>query len=235
MKKPILQFGLVALAAMTSANAGVVLTFDLTASGVVAMDQNYGDRVASAMNAAGSYGTFGTGFTPNIVVDYAGGALNTTLTRWTTDYGDLVNVLENEDDGDNRLTITMTADPGFGVRLFGFDLGGWPNANYTIPNLFVRDGMGTNLFSQSNVLVKGAAPDPRHTSFDFAPGLEAQQIQIFIDLTGLGGASDNIGIDNIAFEQFVCDGSAVPEPSSFALLAAGAAGLLLARRSGLKK
>jgi hypothetical protein len=132
------------------------------------------------------------------------------------------------------MTITFTADAGFNVRLYGFDLGGWPNANYTIPNLLVKNGAGTNLYSASNLLVKGAAPAPRHTTIEFDTPLEANVLQIYINLAGLGGASDNIGIDNIAFDQTEADVNVVPEPSTWALLASGAIALFCSRRFNRK-
>jgi hypothetical protein len=225
------------LACSALAHAGVILTFDLTDPGNIAMNPAYGNRVAAAIDAAGMYGTFGSGFTPNVTVSYGGGSFATYLVRWTTDYGDLVNVLENELDFDDRLTITLTADPGYLVRLYSFDLAGWPNADYTLNNVFVKDAANANLFSASNVLVKGAmnaGHDPRHTSFAFDP-LVGSTLQIYIDLSGLGGNSDNIGIDNIAFDQVKVDtpgpGPApIPEPSTWLSLGAGLAALIAARR-----
>jgi hypothetical protein len=222
------------LACSALAHAGVILTFDLTDPGNIAMNPAYGNRVTAAIDAAGMYGTFGSGFTPNVTVSYGGGSPSAFLGRWTTDYGDLVNVLYNEDDGDDRLTITLTADPGYLVRLHSFDLGGWPNADYTLNNVFVKDEANANLFSASNVLVKGAAPAPRRTSFAFDP-LVGSTLQIYIDLSGLGGNSDNIGIDNIAFDQVKVDtpgpGPApIPEPATWLSLGAGLAALIAARR-----
>lgn len=207
----------------------MVLTFDQTdpptvSGGVV--NQAYGDRVTAASDAAGSYGLFGSGFTPNVVVEYSdgGGPIN-NANIWPNGFGDLLGVLFNNADGDDRLTVTFTADPGFLVQLHSFDMAGWLNADYTIAGVRVNDGT-VDLFSQSNVFVRGSASQsPRHTSFLFATPLEAQVIQIYIDLTGLGAVSDNIGVDNIAFSQV---GEAVPEPAT--LFRAAAAGLLLIAR-----
>jgi hypothetical protein len=226
MKNFLVQMPLL-LACSAFAHAGVILTFDLNVAGNVAMNPAYGNRVASMSDAAGTYGMFGSGFTPNVTVSYAGATTSNGLTRWTTDYGDLVNVLENENDGEDRMTITLTADPGFLVRLYSFDLAGWPNSDYTLRNVFVKDAANNNLFSQSDVLVKGAGAAPRHTSLTFAP-LVGSTLQIYIDLSGLGGNSDNIGIDNIAFDQ-VAD-TAVPEPATWLSLGAGLAILSAARR-----
>lgn len=216
-----------------SLEAGVILTFDQTnpsiAGGETIANQAYGDRVAATSDAVGGYGTFDTGFTQNIVVEYGDGAGPVNNTRlWATGYGDLTNVLYNNADGDDRLTVTFTADPGYVVRLHSFDLAGWPSADYTIAGVRVHNGT-TDLFSQTNVLVRGSlTQNPRHTTFSFSTPLEGEVLQIYINLTGLGGASDNIGIDNIAFSQFP-ESAIVPEPSTF-LTSAGAALLVILTR-----
>ncbi len=52
---------------------------------------------------------------------------------------------------------------------------------------------------------------------------------IRFDSTTLGGADDNIGMDNIQFRQ-VATGSAVPEPATMLLLGWGLLGLAALRR-----
>ena len=67
--------------------------------------------------------------------------------------------------------------------------------------------------------------------FDFASGLFGSQLDIIVDTTGMGGNSDNMGLDNIQFGQDV-----VPEPSSYAMLVLGSATfLVLAARSRAKR
>lgn len=62
----------------------------------------------------------------------------------------------------------------------------------------------------------------------FSPGVEGRQLTLFVDIFGLGGNSDNVGLDNISFSQVAV--SAVPLPAGFTLLL-GALGLLaLGRR-----
>lgn len=211
------------LAAVAPAGA-TILTFDIDntrPTDVIAMDQNYGDRVLAAVQGNATYGVGAEGFTGNILASYATGTDSlANLTRWTTDYGDLVNVLENEEDGDTLLSVILTADSGFLAQLYGFDLGGWPNSDYTIAGVSVFDG-ATQLFSQSNVLVQGDVTGPRHTSFTFATPLSGANLQIRIDLTGLGGNSDNIGIDNIRFGQDRAVAGGVPEPATWATMIAG--------------
>lgn len=216
-----------ALAAGLAAGAAqaTVLTFDVDNSKPnvsVAMPQAYGDRVTAAVQGGASYGVGAEGFTGNVVVDYAGSP-QTSLIRWPTAYGDLTNVLENETDGASYIDLTFTADAGFQVVLFGFDLAGWPSKDYALPG-GVRVTSGANtLFSQSNVLVQGDTIGPRHTAFDFGAGLTGQSLTLRIDLTGLANNSDNIGLDNVRFGQ-VGGPAAVPEPATWALMILGMAG-----------
>ena len=68
----------------------------------------------------------------------------------------------------------------------------------------------------SNISVPaGSQP---HLDFDFAGGLFGSELNIIVDTTGMGGNSDNIGLDNIQFGQDV-----VPEPSAYAMLVLGGA------------
>ena len=106
--------------------------------------------------------------------------------------------------GDNNsmgLNVRFTADPGYLVQLYGFDLGGWANTDYTINSVSVFAG-GSALFSQNDVLVQGDSTGPGHTAFDFTTPLSGAELLIAIDYGNLaGGQQDNIGIDNIRFGQ----------------------------------
>jgi hypothetical protein len=61
-----------------------------------------------------------------------------------------------------------------------------------------------------------------HQDYDFMTGLFADQLNIIIDTTGLGGANDNIGLDNIQFGQII------PEPATYTMLLLGGASLWFA-------
>lgn len=227
---------LAAVATLAAPASATILTFDIDngrPNDILAMDQAYGDRVVATTQGNASYGVGAEGFTPNVLASYQ--PTTASLTRWTTGFGDLVNVLENEDDGDTLLAVTLTADTGFRVALYGFDLGGYPDADYIVPGLTILDG-STVLFSQANVLVRGATGTPRHSTFSFATPLTGSNLSIRIDLTGLGGSSDNIGIDNIRFGQGLPVTPGVPEPASWVLLIAGfgLAGGALRRRGGMR-
>jgi PEP-CTERM motif-containing protein len=214
---------------------GSILLFDQTRlSGVVVptfggadLPQDYGDRVLGASQTVPgglfTYGEAGEGFTPNVLVDYfvASTAGPTGVGLWDDSYGDLTNVLFGNQNS-IALNIRLTADPGYSVQLYHFDLAGWPNADHTIGAVRVLAGTLT-LFSQSAVLVEGDFAGPRHTSFDFATPLSGGELRIEIDYSNLpGNQQDNVGIDNIHFGQFP---PGVPEPSSALLLGLGLSAL----------
>jgi len=215
---------LIALLAGVISSSATVLTFDIDGStnGMV-MPAGYGDNVTSTTMGAFHYGSAG-GFTPNIVLDYLAPNPQPSATFWSTGFSDLTNVVNNEDDGEDQFTIQFTAGAGMFVRLDGFDLGNFAVA-VTLPGLRVEDGNGNVLFSMSNFTVPDASQP--HLDFDFASGLFGTTLKIIVDTTGLGGNSDNIGLDNIQFEE-----SAVPEPATWGMLmlGAGVGGVLLRRR-----
>ncbi|MBX3485420.1 PEPxxWA-CTERM sorting domain-containing protein [Phenylobacterium sp.] len=216
-----------AATALAGSARATILTFDTDTRqpfSSLIMDQAYGDRVTALTMGKFQYGIgLGDGLTPNVTVAYSGGTPGAILTRWNADYGDLVNVLTNDDDGDTVLRILFTADEGYTVKLFGFDLAGWNHSDYTLPGLTVTSGDAV-LYAAEGVHVEGANG---HSTFDFGLGLSGRTLAIDIDLTGLGFDSDNIGIDNIRFGQsppgVLIDQppSTVPEPAAWATMLLG--------------
>ena len=190
-----------------------------------APEDDYGDRVTGASMAVPggffTYGNDGEGFTPNITADFFSGSAtvnNPAVSLWSQQYGDLTNVLIGNNNSMN-LNIRLTADDGYAVQLYHFDLAGWPNADYTINAIQIFDN--TNLiFNQSNVLVEGNSTGPLHTSFDFMSPLIASDLLIQIDYSNLAGSQhDNIGIDNIRFGQ--TPPAVIPIPAAAWLFSSG--------------
>lgn len=210
--------------AVTPLAEATILVFDQARSGATGTDVvpisagasvplDYGDRAAGSPDAVPgghfTYGNGGEGFTPNVLVDYfdGSGLANRRIAMWTNEYGDLTNVIFGLQSS-NTLNVRLTADPGYAVELYHFDLAGWPNADYTINGVSVMDG-GSTLFTESNVLVEGDLAGPRHTGFDFSSPLRGSDLLIQIDVSNLAtGMHDNIGIDNIRFGQ---DPRPIPE------------------------
>lgn len=153
--------------------------------------QSYGDRVTNTLQNGFRYGLAG-GTTPNVEVSY----LNPGT--WSTGYGNLTNLVYVRSPG--PLEITLTADPGFEVRLQGFDLGAWFQTNLILGSLRVVDLGGAVLHAQDNLLVQGL-PGTR-TSVTFPTPLHARVVRIQLDSSNLGpSALQNIGIDNVLFSQ----------------------------------
>lgn len=226
------------LMAASAAGHATILTFDqyrvagtvlpTTSGGSIPTD--YGDRVTgSPMDVPGgqfTYGNLGEGFTPNVVVDVF--AVSNTVPNpgvglWVDLYGDLTNVAIGSNNS-GSLNVRMTADPGFEALIYGFDLAGWPQADFTISAVRVLDGVDV-LFEQNNVLVQSFLTVPVHTSFQFATPLAAAELLVQIDYSNLAsGSQDNIGIDNIRFGQNPPP-VPIPEPSAVILLALGLSAL----------
>lgn len=215
-----------ALAVVVSMAHGSVLTFDFGGGNGTGVPQEYGDRITSGTMGSFSYGT-DFGFTPNITADYLGtGGVN----HWTTDYGDLSGIAYAEGEGGNIFSITLQADLGFAVALHGFDMGGWPSTDYRVDWVRVYAGEAGNLgvvFEQTNALIRGSTVDDqgrRHTSFDFSRPIVGTFVVVEFNAASLGGGGDNVGIDNVAFEQ-------VPAPASLGMMLMGGVAAGRRRRS----
>jgi len=197
-----------------------------TSGGTLPAD--YGDNVTAAVMAVPggtfTYGDAGEGFTPDITVDIFSDAATPIAPRailWQTGYGDLINVVFGEGPGTGGspgLNVRLSAAPGYTVDLYGFDLGGWNNTDYTIAAVSVLAGAAT-LFAATDVLVEGNFTGLRHTPFAFDTPLSAPEILIRLDLSNLvSGLQDNVGIDSIRFGQTPPH---VPEPGTALLLLGG--------------
>lgn len=205
---------LLGLTAFATISSATVLTFgDLNLSNYGVIPASYGDNVTSVGGAGGSY-LQGNAFTPDIktsydTVDAFGVSTNASLLYWNTGYGDLTDVAFSASNGlYARLTLTPSA--GFNVVLNSFDLASYPATDLQAAKIRVIDASGTQLWSSSNLTVKGTGPS--HSSY--APGLSSSSA-----LTIEYGVNWNIGLDNVNFDQT----RAVPEPATFLILGIGAA------------
>lgn len=212
-----------------SAADATILTFDVSGgvTNFANIPQTYGDNVAASPDGLGhSYGVGAEGFTPNVVVEYGTAGEDPAL--WTTGYGDLTNVHFNDADGDLTFTVRFTADPGFLVTLFDFDIASFLSAGQTIAGLEVRNGAtDASLFSLGSTFITGA------THAQIAPNVSANVLVLEIDLTGLGSVSDDIGIDNIRFGQVEVE-DPVSEAGTLAIVGSGLALLGWASRRKVK-
>jgi hypothetical protein len=173
-----------------------VLIFDITGiSNNQIVNSAYGDNITAATVGSFSYGA-AQGFTPNVTVDY--GPASPKL--WTTQFGDLTNVLISSSPDPNLLIVTFTAANGFNVRLHSFDVAGWTpgfSLDPTINSVKVFDGNNNVLFTQTNPTISITS----HRPFTFSTPLAAQVLKVQID--ALNVDSDDIGIDNIKFSQSI--------------------------------
>lgn len=198
-----------------------VLTFDVDgiAPGQI-INQSYGDRVTGTSDAVGDYGQGAEGTTGNILVDYG----TVTPSLWTSGYSDLTNVFFDNADGQGPLAITLTADVGYQVLLYEFDLGSW-STNSTVPAIQVLDQDNNVLYELLSETILFNA----HTNFSFNGPLSGESLRIIIDQANLGGASDNVGIDNVRFGQ-TSSTAPIPEPATMTLLGLGATALAIRNR-----
>ena len=219
---------------ISGAAQATVLQFDQTRSAATGttvepvyagadLPQDYGDRVGgSPQTVSGgqyTYGNEGEGFTPNVEIAYSLGIPTASgeVQMWPFGYGGLTNVVFGTP-GSQQINIQFSADPGYSVLLHGFDLAGYPGADYTINGVAVLEGANT-LFSQFNVLVGGDGFGQPFTHFEFSTPLSGNSLTLQIDYANIAsGQQDNIGLDNLRFSQFP---SPVPEPSSWAYLLSG--------------
>lgn len=221
MKQQTLALIGVSLLLLSNAPSATVLTFDIAgAANGSLIPQTYGDNVTATTMGSFSYGAAG-GVTPNVEVTYAGQG-GQDLSFWSTGYSDLTNVIYSETDGQDSYSITLIADAGFVVSLSNFDIGNFGSA-VTLPSVTVTDGNGAILFSQSDISLLAAGVP--HLTFNLGGAVVANELTLLINTSGLGGNSDNIGLDNVQFSQV----AAVPIPAAVWLLGS-ALGMLGWRR-----
>ena len=152
--------------------------------------------------------------TPNVTADFTG------LQLWDTGYADLTNIAYVDSGAGNSrppfgvATVTLTADPGFLVRLDSVDLAGFLGT-FDFDSITVTGG--DTPINQTNVPAPGGA----RNTLDFG-GITGQQLVLtFND----ADSQEQAAIDNLTFAQVV------PDPGSAAvLLLVGFVGLGRRRR-----
>lgn len=219
MKFPIPAF-LTACALCAGAHA-TVLTFTSTqfpADNTI-IAQSYGDFITGGSGSPGdSYGTAG-GSTSNIAVSYEDTSNTlTALKYWGSGYGNLAGVAWSSL---GHFQVRLQGDSSWNVTLTSVDLAPWANISGSA-SVVVRDGNGTQLFSQSGVSLL----TNQTTTVNFG-GISAQTLIVSFQ-NGAGIGLDQYGIDNLTFGQV----SAVPEPGTWGALAGGMAfaGTMIWRR-----
>lgn len=194
------------LAIVQTSSADVILTFDPHPGDGQWADQAYGDNVSSASDNGYEYGDTDGSFTPNVTVEYGDSEFD--LVHYSTSYGDLTNILYRWQSGDLIGRVHLVAGTGHRVKLHSFDLAGWPAANYTINSISVTDECGNVLFEELDAEVIGNTDGtPDHTTIDFSEPLQGRRLVITFDSSNLGSDVDNIGIDNIRFDQVAAPGT----------------------------
>ena len=187
-----------------------VLTFDVTGLfNDQAAPQAYGDNVTGSTMGNFSYGA-AEGFTPNVAVEYG----DSTPSLWTTQYGDLANVLFESADSTGVLNVTLTGQPGVTVRLHSFDLAAYtPDfaSDPTINSVTVYDSANAVVFTQSNVSISRTT----RTALVFDPPLASESLRIEINALNLGAQNDGIAADNITFSQTGTPSAGTPVSREF--------------------
>ena len=207
------------------AQADVVLIFDQSGGtgNLNALDQDYGDRVTAATDSNGHHYNIisgaGLGLTPNVEAIYGPGIPR----LWTTGYGNLTNVYYDQDGNNSALEMTLIADQGFEVGLFGFDLAGWVSG-LMATDISVVDENDNVLWSNGPTLLN----ELTFNDFDFSQGLFAQSLTISVELGGALGQF--VAMDNVHFAQR-SSSSSVPEPAIIPFLAMLGLGFVRRRRA----
>ena len=201
----------------------------------------YGDRAAGPQVAGPggffTYDQLGEGFTPQVMVDLFATAATPTDPRvrvWADGYGSLRNVLFGEGPGIGgaaEIFVRLTADPGYEVDLYGFDLAAFSGGDLTVRAIELWAG-STLLEQRSNVVVEGDLAQGGLTSIAFATPWSAPELLVRLDLGNLAvSVRDNIGLDNLRFGQTPPPPvQPVPAPPVGALLAAAGLAAWVARR-----
>lgn len=203
--------GMVVVSGLASAT-NLIFTTDSGALINQTQLEDYGDRVTSVSQGGLAYGPEG-GFTPNVVLDYT-----TNVGLWGTGYGDLPTAIwgRNSSSGSTSdatpVSFTLTADPGFLVRLRSIRLADW-NGSQLVTTFRVLDGSSAELFNWQGI------PDGTTNTLITFPSVVGES------LTVTWNNGWNTGGRELVFSQ-----EAVPEPATMTVLGVAALAILRKRR-----
>jgi len=214
MKRTVLTATALTLASAAHAS---VLTFVIDGIGNFgAIPQDYGDRVTSADDGIFHYEIGSEGPTPNVIATYpTDGGIDPSY--WSTGYGDLVDVYFEDADGNGSGEVILSADYGYEVVLYSFEMAAYSSAFSSDPTIDSVRVMGCSpapLFEQIDAVIS----ETTHTTYDFVSSpLQAREIRIQFESGVLGGLSDDIGLDTIRFGQVKVAAEEMPCPSDIAV------------------
>jgi hypothetical protein len=177
----------------------------------------YGDRVASAVDAVGSY-LEGNGYTPNIRVSQGrfeipeAWSSEQLLRSFDVNYGDLTNVAFTSSLVSGAVGLKFEADPGWLVRINQVDFAGWNRQDRSI-RLQIFDGLGAPVADSGLVIAPGKGFGT------FSPNVSGSILYV-VALNGVSGSDfNNGGIDNLNFDQVAQ--VAIPEPAAIVMACLG--------------
>ena len=204
------------LVVMSGGATGTELTFLIDGlSNFALMPGVYGDRVVMLDDGVYHYDEHGEGFTPNVEVSYSD-SVGQSPAYWQSGYGDLTEVYFEDADGIGLGEIVLTADYGYEVVLYGFEMAAYSSAfssDPTIRSVSVGGCSSVPLFEVIDPVIS----ETTSTAFDFSDQpLQAREIRVMFDSSNLSGLSDDICIDNLRFGQVAIEVGEISCPADFA-------------------
>jgi len=140
---------------------------------------------------------------------------------WTSQYSGQGMLYGNNSTLGNVLEVTLNAGAGFSLNLNGALFGGWPN---TARNVTYRLFNADYSLSTGPLTVLAAAATPASPLFPVNGWGSIIHLQ-FTETTALGASAGrgafDVGVQNIGYTVTPANGSVVPEPSTYILLATG--------------
>jgi hypothetical protein len=214
--------GILALAAL-SAQADV-----LTFSGNACSSSSDGSGASVACGGSDVTINQSYGDTAQVDVTYDDGNHATnSLLFWFADYNDLLNVAYspgNDATSFGRILL-LPKIAGETVQLLSFNLGGWNHAVTRTSSVRVIDAVTSAILQDYGTPTIGSGVPPNDLSSLFNSTAQSKN-GLVIEWQN---SAYNVGIDNVTFRVFN-DAGAVPEPSTYALIGLGLAGLAGLRR-----